>query len=90
MQRIFRHLISPTKSNAKPLPLSFSILRGTRSSRAALSSPSFTCTFLFVLNPATPSFSPWLSNLFASSAPSSYLTPPPCSLAFAIIGWVSI
>ncbi|KAI6684272.1 hypothetical protein NL676_030185 [Syzygium grande] len=72
IQRTFHSLISPTKSDARSLPLSFSAARGTRSFACVFILTFIACTFLFVLNPAAPSSSPWLTNLFAVFAPSSY------------------
>ncbi|KAI6698637.1 hypothetical protein NL676_018756 [Syzygium grande] len=57
-QRIFCHSISLTKFDAKPLPLSFSIARGTTSSVCSFILTFVACTFIFVLNPATRSSSP--------------------------------
>ncbi|KAI6685570.1 hypothetical protein NL676_031483 [Syzygium grande] len=85
-QRIFRHLISPTKSDAKPwpppplpLPLllpcssssSCAAARGARCFAGGFILTFVACTVLFVLNPATHSSAPWLTNLLAASAPAS-------------------
>ncbi|KAI6698640.1 hypothetical protein NL676_018759 [Syzygium grande] len=58
MQRIFYHPTSPTKSDAKPLPLSFSVARGTKSFACSFILTFVACTFIFVLNAATRTSSP--------------------------------